>query len=126
MQVDIEIMFSRVSVRGKANKLTILNKSVANPQEQRELMVKSNVGPFLVKNSAVQSAEDQVRLVAEAVQRYTDLWKQKAYELEPSPEFSFTPKDWEVSQVEVNTVPSVFKAGTQTFPADITVLIENK
>ncbi|HKV93570.1 MAG TPA: hypothetical protein VJW20_13570 [Candidatus Angelobacter sp.] len=126
MKVDIEIIFTLVQVFGKANKLTILNKSVIDPGAEQQLMFLRDKGPFLIKNSDVQSTNDQITLVNRASKRYEELWKQGFFKLESSPETTFTPEDWQVSRVEVNTQPSVYPAGTQQFPNNITILIDSK
>jgi hypothetical protein len=75
-------------------------------------------------NQQEHSSTDQNTLVDQASKRYEELWKQGFFKLQGNG--NFTPADWEVSRVEVNTQASVYPADTQQFPLDITILVEDK
>jgi hypothetical protein len=120
MKVDIEITIGTAQIFGKANKLTILNRHVFDPDVQQQVMIKRAVGPFAIKNFTIDSTSDVTARVNKASKRYEELWKQGFYKLESSSEFTLTPDDWKVSQVNISNVEySAFPAGEHKFPPDV-------
>jgi hypothetical protein len=116
MKLDLVIKIPDVKVFGKALDFTILSGKVYDPDHVAQLMALGSVGNLVVRSFEAHCADQVNERVNKAAKRYTQLWSQGFYKLEPVGNFSFIVNDWAFEHLQTGTVDyDAYPAGQNTF-----------